>query len=55
MGKLLNLKEASEILNVQTATIRKMIRNKQIPAIKINNLYRIVENDLQNFINSQRY
>lgn len=48
--KFLDVGEISKILNVSPATVRKMIRNKQLEAFKIGNRYRIAENYLHTLV-----
>lgn len=46
--------EVAEILKMKVTTIRALIRDKKLPAIKIGTEYRISEEDLKNFLNENR-
>ena len=49
---VLTPKEVGEILKLSRNTVYKLLRNKQIPAIKIQRQYRILESDLYDWIKS---
>lgn len=46
MAKLLNVQEASKILNASPNTIRKWVQQRRIPFVKIGTLVRFKEEDL---------
>ena len=50
-NKLLTPKDISKILNIGYRNVLDMIQKGQIQAIKIGNLYRVSEINLQKFIN----
>lgn len=52
MPEILTVKEACEILKVSKTTFYRLIREKDIPAIKIRNSVRIKRDDLILFINN---
>ena len=52
--KFLDVGDISKILNVSPATVRKMIRNKQLEAFKIGNRYRIPEYYLNSLVQAER-
>lgn len=49
MGNLFTIKQVAFILKVHQLTVRRYIREKKLPAIKISGLVRIKEEDLQKF------
>jgi excisionase family DNA binding protein len=49
--KLLNLKEVSRILNLNTEVLRRWLRNKKLPGIKVGSDWRVNEKDLEPFLN----
>jgi excisionase family DNA binding protein len=49
--KLLNLKEVSKILNINTEVLRRWLRNKKLPGIKVGSDWRVNEKDLEPFLN----
>ena len=53
-SRLLNLKEVSAILNINTEVLRRWLRNKKLPGIKVGSDWRVNESDLENFINPNR-
>lgn len=48
--KLLNLKEAADLLGISVASLRKLALNKQIGHIKILKFYYFREEDIKNYI-----
>jgi|GEM_PF-1651748 len=52
MDKFLTSEQVAEALQVHQYTVLKLIKAKQIPAIKIGRMYRIKEADLNKFIES---
>jgi len=51
--RILNVNEVSERLKIHPEIVRKMLRTKEIPAFKIHNSWRIVESDLEKWIQEQ--
>lgn len=49
--KLLNLKEVSKILNINTEVLRRWLRNKKIIGTKVGSDWRVSENTLNEFVN----
>ena len=49
-NSLLDMKQASEYLNIRTSTLYSMCMRKQIPVVKIGKLNRFRRCDLDNFI-----
>jgi len=43
--------EIAELLNLHPATIRKWIRQGKLKAVKLGRVWRIMEEDLQEFLN----
>jgi excisionase family DNA binding protein len=54
MQKLLSIKQAAEMLNVSTITVRRLIKLRKLRANKIGGQFRISETDLQDLINYGR-
>ena len=46
--------ELADILKMKVSTIRTLIRDKRLPAIKIGTEYRITEEDLKKFLDDNR-
>lgn len=53
-GIFLSTEEVAKILSVKDEVVRDLIRRRELPALKIGKAYRIVETDLQVFLN-ERY
>lgn len=51
--KLLTRAEAQQVLRVSACTMFNMIRNQEIPSIKIGRSYRIKQSDLDNYLKNQ--
>jgi excisionase family DNA binding protein len=51
--RLLNLKEVSRILNVNTEVLRRWLRSKKMPGVKVGSDWRVREKDLDPFLNPQ--
>ena len=49
-NSLLDMKQASEYLNIKTSTLYAMCMRKQIPVVKIGKLNRFRREDLDKFI-----
>ena len=52
--KWLTRTEAQQILKLSDSTMFGLIRNKEIPAIKIGRAYRIRLTDLQNYLENKK-
>jgi len=52
--KLLTTEEVAEYLRVKPATVRSLIRDKKLKAVKIGPEYRITDEDLNTFIDENR-
>jgi excisionase family DNA binding protein len=51
---LYTTEEIADILKMKVTTIRALIRDKKLPAIKIGTEYRITEEDLKKFLDENR-
>jgi len=51
--RILNVNEVSERLKIHPETVRKMFRQKEIPAFKIRNGWRVKETDLLDWLEKQ--
>lgn len=49
-SKLLNLREVSEILNLNPEVLRRWLRSKKLPGIKVGSDWRVSTSDLNDFI-----
>jgi len=52
MEKLLTPEQAAEILNVTSNTIREWLKKGELKGLKIKNLWRIRQSELEAFINA---
>ncbi len=52
-NKLMTTEEAARYLGVEPETVRRWVRNKIIPFLRINKLIRIQTSDLNQFIKSR--
>lgn len=52
--KCINLIEAAERLDVSETTIRRYVKAGKIPAFQLDRIYRIVEADLEKFIEDRK-
>lgn len=50
-NQLLTIDEVAFLLNISTQTVRKMIREHKLLAIKFGRIYRIPYDSLQQFVN----
>jgi len=50
MERLLTPKEAAEIMAVTSRTVKEWLRQGELTGVKIRNLWRIKESDLEQFI-----
>jgi excisionase family DNA binding protein len=48
--RLLTLSEAAELLHVSTRTLHRMIRNGDLPALKVGGQWRVRETQLQQWV-----
>lgn len=53
VSTLLTPEEVAEILRLHHLTILKFIKNQKLKAIKLGRVYRIREEDLEQFLNQQ--
>ncbi|MCA1915781.1 MAG: helix-turn-helix domain-containing protein [Methanospirillum hungatei] len=53
-GNFLSTEDVAKILSVKEEVVRDLIRRRELPAVKIGKAYRIIEIDLQVFLN-ERY
>ncbi|MCR4846597.1 MAG: helix-turn-helix domain-containing protein [Eubacterium sp.] len=51
-ARLLKVSEVAKILFVTEVTVRKLIKNNRIKAVKIGNSYRISNKNLNDFLDS---
>jgi excisionase family DNA binding protein len=49
--KLLTVNEVAKILRVSNMTVYRLVKGKQIPAIRVGKNYRIKETDVDNYLN----
>ena len=49
-NKLLTVNEVAKILRVSNMTVYRLVKNKQIPAIRVGKNYRIKETDVDNYL-----
>ena len=49
---LLTVHEAADLLRIKESTVRSLINNKQLRAVKVGKEWRIAEVDLVNFLNA---
>ena len=54
MEELLTVKEISEKLKVDPRTVRRWINEKKLPAVKLGNLWRIEQSDLNDFLQERK-
>lgn len=54
-GKLLTTAEVAEYLQVNMATLYKLIHEEGLPTIRVGRLYRIPETDLERWMEDRRY
>jgi excisionase family DNA binding protein len=50
-NKLLTVNEVAKILRVSNMTIYRLVKGKQIPAIRVGKNYRIKETDVEKYLN----
>lgn len=50
-SKLLTVNEVAKILRVSNMTVYRLVKNKQIPAIRVGKNYRIKETDVDSYLN----
>ena len=50
-NKLLTVNEVAKILRVSNMTVYRLVKNKQIPAIRVGKNYRIKEIDVDQYLN----
>ena len=50
-NKLLTVNEVAKILRVSNMTVYRLVKNKQIPAIRVGKNYRIKEIDVDSYLN----
>ncbi len=51
--KLLTTEQVGELLSFSPKTIRKMINSGEIPSVKIGGEFRVIEQELFNYINNR--
>ena len=49
---LLTVHEAADLLKIKESTVRSLINNKQLRAVKVGKEWRIAQVDLENFLNA---
>lgn len=52
--RLLRTEEVGAILSFSPRKIRKMLSEGEIPSVKIGGEYRVIEKELQNYIENQK-
>lgn len=50
---LLTTQEVADLLRVKDATVRRWIRNKELPAVQFNREWRVCQKHLEGFIRSR--
>jgi excisionase family DNA binding protein len=50
-NKLLTVNEVAKILRVSNMTVYRLVKGKQIPAIRVGKNYRIKETDVDKYLN----
>jgi excisionase family DNA binding protein len=50
-NKLLTVNEVAKILRVSNMTVYRLVKGKQIPAIRVGKNYRIKEVDVEKYLN----
>lgn len=50
-NKLLTVNEVAQILRVSNMTVYRLVKSKQIPAIRVGKNYRIKESDVEKYLN----
>ena len=50
-NKLLTVNEVAKILRVSNMTVYRLVKGKQIPAIRVGKNYRIKETDVEKYLN----
>ncbi len=50
-NKLLTVNEVAKILRVSNMTVYRLVKGKQIPAIRVGKNYRIKESDVEKYLN----
>jgi excisionase family DNA binding protein len=53
-SNLLKADEVAKILNISLGMVYKLMRNNQIPTVRIGNLKRVHPKDLKTYINENR-
>jgi len=53
MKRLLTPEEVAEVLRLHHLTVLKLIKNKKLKSIKFGRVYRIREDDLEEFLQKQ--
>jgi excisionase family DNA binding protein len=51
--RLLTLSEAANLLQVSTRTLQRMIRNRELPALKVGGQWRVRETQLRQWVESR--
>ena len=50
-NKLLTVNEVAKILRVSNMTVYRLVKSKQLPAIRVGKNYRIKETDVDRYLN----
>lgn len=50
-NKLLTVNEVAKILRVSNMTVYRLVKSKQLPAIRVGKNYRIKESDVEEYLN----
>ena len=50
-NQLLTVNEVAKILRVSNMTVYRLVKSRQIPAIRVGKNYRIKENDVDRYLN----
>lgn len=51
--QLLTVAEVADLLRVSSMTVYRLIRNGELPAVRVGRSYRVSEDDLQSYLQAQ--
>ena len=53
-SKYLTLEEVAELLSVDYQLVYRLVRNKELPAIRVGRIYRVAQSDLDGYLERSR-